>query len=140
MVNTSKSAEIFSQLKCHFDLSYLVAHKVTASYLVSSVTLLGIRPNSPSLLASVTVVVGRTSLTLSPTEWMFRRLPTGTRLINLKKGQIKIYVTLLIWVTFIFLTVTHLKRALLTLVHRMLIPMLLVWSTRMLYLVLEASL
>ena len=107
---------------------------------MSSVTLLGILPNSPSLLASVTVVVGRTSLTLSPTEWMFRRLPTGTRLINLENGQIKIYVTLAIWVTFIFPTVTHLKRALLTLVHRILIPMLLVWSTSMLYLVLEASL
>ena len=41
---------------------------------------------------------------------------------------------------YIFPTVTHLKRARLTLVHLMLIPMLLVWSTRMLYLVLEASL
>ena len=101
VVNTSKSTEIFSQHKCHFDLSY--AHKkVILSHLISSVTLLGILPNSPSLLASVTVVVGRTSLTLSPTEWMFRRLPTGTRLINLRNGQIKIYVTLSLWVTFIF--------------------------------------
>ena len=33
---------------------------------------------------------------------MFRRLPTGTRLINLRNGQIKIYVTLSLWVTFIF--------------------------------------
>ena len=72
-------------------------------HLTSSVTLLGILPNRPSLLASVTVVVGRTSLTLSPTEWMFKRLPTGTKLINLNNGQIRIYVTVTIWVCDIYI-------------------------------------
>ena len=53
--------------------------------LASSRTRLGILPNRPSLLLSVTVVVGKTSFTPSPTEWIFSRLPTGRRLINLNR-------------------------------------------------------
>ena len=72
----------------------------------------GIRPNSPSLLSSVTVVAGSTSRVVSPKAIMLSRLPTGSR--SMKR-----------------------KRARFTVDQRSWRPMPAVWSSRTWYLVVE---